>query len=556
MNIKTRITRTLSLFITAAFLIFSIITTVAVFRQTDKNIGILSAQLFASKANEVSDWLNTNVNQLEIIEQANEIQDFNIDEIRLLVDRLNLTVGLSYGNSWGTFAIGDESGIGYVSKDQYIDISNRDYFKEGKTTDKQYILSIPVVSKTDSADIALIHYPLKKDGNYFGFINAAINLDRLTDICESISFYQGTSFIVDSEGNLYTKTDNIDSNDIDITVSVFKEHKTSQRYKDYTYFCTRINNTDSWYLCTKVNNTILYASLINLLTVLFIVFVILMIVCLFESFRISKTIAKPITDLNEVIIDASSSLEVVARESSIKEINSLSDSFNSLITQIKELIQNKEKDARALRLSEIKILQSQINPHFLYNTLDTLNWKAVKYHDEDMENLITSLCDFYRISLSDGNEFITIEQELHHVRSYINIQNIRFKDVFTYNIECPEALLSYYSLKVILQPLVENAITHGLRPKGQDGMLNIKIEENGNDIVAYVKDNGIGMDENTLNDVLEGLDNINLHKYGLYNVNQRIRLTYGESYGLNIKSEPGKGTCVKAVFPKLREGDI
>ena len=214
MNIKNKITRTVSLFIVVSFIIFALVTGVTVFRQINKSSQILSSQLFSAKANEVSDWINTNVNQLEIIEQANEIQDFNIEEIKLFVDNLNLTVGLSYGNQWGTFAIGDESGIGYVSKHQYIDISNRDYFIEGKTTDKKYILSIPVVSKTDSAKIALIHYPLRKDGNYYGFINAAINLDKLTDICNSISFYEGTSFIIDENGNLYTKNNKIDENDI------------------------------------------------------------------------------------------------------------------------------------------------------------------------------------------------------------------------------------------------------------------------------------------------------------------------------------------------------
>ena len=556
MNIKNKITRTVSLFIVVSFIIFALVTGVTVFRQINKSSQILSSQLFSAKANEVSDWINTNVNQLEIIEQANEIQDFNIEEIKLFVDNLNLTVGLSYGNQWGTFAIGDESGIGYVSKHQYIDISNRDYFIEGKTTDKKYILSIPVVSKTDSAKIALIHYPLRKDGNYYGFINAAINLDKLTDICNSISFYEGTSFIIDENGNLYTKNNKIDENDIEISVNTFTSHKTSAHFQDNTYFCTRINNTDNWYLCTRVDNVILYASLINLMYILILVFAVLMIICLMLSIWVSDTIAKPISDLNGVIEKASSSLEVVAQKSSISEINSLSDSFNRLFKQTKDLIQTKEEDARLLRLSEIKILQSQINPHFLYNTLDALNWKAVKYKDEDMENLISSLCDFYRISLSDGNEFITIKEELHHVLSYINIQSIRFKNLFNYKIDCPDELMNYYSLKVILQPLVENAITHGLRPKGQNGLLSISILEEDKDIVIYIEDNGVGMDESTLNEVLSGLNNIDLHKYGLYNVNQRIRLTYGEEYGLSITSKKSEGTTVKVTFPKVKEEDI
>lgn len=553
MNIKTKIAKTYSLYIIISFLLISTFTIFTVFNETNKTNSTLSSQLFNSKANEVSDWLLTNVNQIEIIEQASEIQNFDLEQIKLFVDNLNLTVGLSYGNQWGTFAIGDESGIGYVSKHEYIDISSRSYFQEGKLTNKQYILSIPVISKTDQADIALIHYPLRKDGIYFGFINAAINLEKLTDICESISFYDGTSFIIDDSGNLYTKTKNIDEKDIETTLSLASTNKTSLSQRKNTYFCTKINNTDNWYLCTKVSNSVLYASLTRLIIILFIIFIILMIVSLIESIYISKSISKPIVELNSVMQNASNNLEAVAPQSSISEINSLANSFNSLINKIKELLKNKDEDNKALRLSEIKILQSQINPHFLYNTLDALNWKAIKHHDEDMENLISSLCDFYRISLSNGNEFITIEEELHHVISYLNIQNIRFKGLFEYQINCPEELKSYYSLKIIMQPIVENAIVHGLRPKGKDGKLLIDISDTEDTICISIKDNGIGMPKDKLEEILAGLNNIDLHKYGLYNVNQRICLTYGERYGLKINSVENEGTIVLMSFPKMKK---
>ena len=170
-----------------------------------------------------------------------------------------------------------------------------------------------------------------------------------------------------------------------------------------------------------------------------------------------------------------------------------------------------------------------------------------------MENLISSLCDFYRIRLSNGNEFITIEEELHHVISYLNIQNIRFKGLFKYQINCPEELKSYYSLKIIMQPIVENAIVHGLRPKGKDGKLLIDISDTEDTICISIKDNGIGMPKDKLEEILAGLNNIDLHKYGLYNVNQRICLTYGERYGLKINSVENEGTVVLMSFPKMKK---
>ena len=345
------------------------------------------------------------------------------------------------------------------------------------------------------------------------------------------------------EGNKYEDNIEIWEHDVQIVTSLLRETIFQYIYYEVKDIQEARTEYQNFFMVMIRFSIIAFAAILILIVLL--------------SYYIPLSITRPIRKLSEVTDQvAKGDLTVRSDIRTGAEVGMLSDSLNTMIDKINELLEQVKKEQIRLRKAEFELLQSQINPHFLYNTLDTLNWKAVKYKDEDMENLISSLCDFYRISLSDGNEFITIEQELHHVQSYINIQSIRFKNLFRYTIDCPDELMNYYSLKVILQPLVENAITHGLRPKGQGGLLNISIIEQGKDVVVYVNDNGVGMDESTLSEVLSGLNNIDLHKYGLYNVNQRIRLTYGEGYGINIESEPGKGTCVKVVFPKFREGDI
>ncbi len=169
-----------------------------------------------------------------------------------------------------------------------------------------------------------------------------------------------------------------------------------------------------------------------------------------------------------------------------------------------------------------------------------------------MTTLIRSLCDFYRISLSNGDDFIPIKDEIKHVECYLKIQSIRFKNQFTYDLEVEPHLLSMYCLKILLQPLIENAITHGLRPLDYPGEIHIRIFTQENNIIMAVEDNGVGMSEQMLNEVKNGLSNQALHKYGLYNINQRIRLTYGETYGIHIQSQLNSGTKVTVTIPQIK----
>ena len=515
----------------------------------------LSTQLFSSKSNEISSWLNSRISEIQIISESSCVKEMKEDEVIEYVDHLNQTIGTQYGNPWGTFAIGLTDGIGYVGLNKTIDISNRPYFIEGLSTSEEYLFSNPVLSKTDNSVITILHYPLRNEQGYYGFINAAINLHHLTDIVSNIDFYEGESFIMDTSSNLYTKVQTIsaqDTENIMNNVMLHLDTTSSFSLDKYTYYYTKIPANENWYLCTKVetaNLTKETSSFILMLTSLLVLFTLItIVVCIY----LSRSITKPISNLNETMQKASSNLQIVADQSDIEEINSLSYSFNQLIQKIDNLLKKIKEDAKLQRQSEIKVLQAQINPHFLYNTLDALNWKALQHQDTEMTTLIRSLCDFYRISLSNGDDFIPIKDEIKHVECYLKIQSIRFKNQFTYDLEVEPHLLSMYCLKILLQPLIENAITHGLRPLDYPGEIHIRIFTQENSISMAVEDNGVGMSDQMLDEVKNGLSNQALHKYGLYNINQRIRLTYGETYGIHIQSQLNSGTKVTVTIPQIK----
>lgn len=187
------------------------------------------------------------------------------------------------------------------------------------------------------------------------------------------------------------------------------------------------------------------------------------------------------------------------------EIGELTLTFNRMITRIDDLAADKYQLGLDVKNMELKALQAQINPHFLYNTLDMANWLAMKYNAEDIRVLISSLSDFYKLSLSNGEDFISVRNEIEHVSAYVRIQNMRFRDKIDLRVDVPEELMDYRTLKLLLQPLVENAILHGIMEKDtQTGTIGIRGKMDGDTIELIVEDDGIGIEDGTLRGILDG----------------------------------------------------
>ncbi len=526
-------------------------------KQNNKRcIDNLSTQLFTAIANEADLWLANKIHDIRIIAQEDCVKEMDIAKIRTYVDSINQTIGQEYGNSWGTFAIGDSSGIGWVKEDMYIDISERSYFHDSAELEQELILVPPVSSKTDGSLISIIHYPLINETGYYGFINAAINLDALTALMEKIDFYDGVSWIMNSEHINYTKS-TIPA-DFQLDKIHLSENANQLSYGPYTLFYQKINSVNDLYLCTLIKTNSLSADTYRLLTNLLMLWGLIIIIAVILSFFLARSIAKPIDEFALQLKKQNGALSLISERSKISEVVNLKRSFNGLIKEIKKLQDKTINDEKEKRHYEFKVLQSQINPHFLYNTLDAIHWKAFEHDDEEMIQIIDSLSNFYRLSLSNGAEFITIDDEIKHINYYLDIQKIRFKDLFTWSIDIEPQLNDHHVIKLLLQPIVENALIHGIKPKLVPGHIMIKGYMENDDIIFNIIDDGVGMDQEELSYVCKSLEETKTKKdsFGLFNIHQRLKITYGHGYGIKIESIKGAGTKVILRLKTRREDHV
>ena len=288
------------------------------------------------------------------------------------------------------------------------------------------------------------------------------------------------------------------------------------------------------------------------LFIVFIIALILFILALINSY-ISSRITNPIKELEKSVgILEEGNLDVPVYAGGSYEIQHLGKSIGDMAAQIRLLMKDIVTEHEAKRKQEFDTLQSQINPHFLYNTLDIIVWMIENEQKAEAVKAVTALARFFRISLSKGKSIITVRDELEHVRNYLMIQHMRFKNKFTYEIQAEDGVLELASLKLMLQPLVENAIYHGMEFMDGDGEILLKVWKEEGDLYFSVIDNGLGMTEEQVGNLFTGASHVDSKRgsgIGVKNVNERIKLYFGEKYGLSIESEPDEGTTVKIHLP-------
>ena len=245
----------------------------------------------------------------------------------------------------------------------------------------------------------------------------------------------------------------------------------------------------------------------------------------------------------------------------VAELQTLSDSFGHMVGMVQGLMAQIKAEELSLRKTELKALQAQINPHFLYNTLDSIQWMCEQGKNEDAVRMISALARLFRISISRGHELIPIRDELRHAESYLVIQSYRYRDRFAYSFEADEALLGYLCNKITIQPLIENAIYHGIGNMPDDGVITVRVRRDPDaadadtaDILIEVEDNGVGMTEAQCAAILrkERSDSSGI---GIKNVNDRLKIFFGERYGITIRSELDAGTCVTVRLPRVEKED-
>jgi two-component system sensor histidine kinase YesM len=235
------------------------------------------------------------------------------------------------------------------------------------------------------------------------------------------------------------------------------------------------------------------------------------------------------------------------------EVGEVASSYNEMINELNLHIENIKEKEKQKALVEFRALQAQINPHFIANTLNSVAWMARMQKAENIENVVTSLNQLLNASMGKGNDIISIGEELQNLKSYISIQNIKYLKSLDVNFDMDEDIMECKLLRFLMQPLVENAIIHGLAPKQGQGSIYIKGYRDHNDIVLMVTDNGVGMNEDEIKELLIGKQESkdSFSGIGLKNVNERIKLTYGNDYGLLIKSQKGMFTTIELKLPVI-----
>lgn len=343
--------------------------------------------------------------------------------------------------------------------------------------------------------------------------------------------------------------------------------------KDYLIVTARMEATP-WRILYLQSEEQSFSLLGTLRVVFFLVTLAIIALLLFALTRIVDTVTQPLGKLCDQIRASENQHKLLDFPYPYQdEIGVLAASYNSMAEHIQQLLEEQAHNIRRLeeektradeeqalkRRAELRALQAQINPHFLYNTLDSIRWKAEMAGATDISRMTTALATLFRIGLSRGAEIITVEQELRHVESYLQIQKMRYSDRMSYTLDIPREVLPLYTVKLILQPLVENAIYHGIKESTHSGTVTITGGREGDTLVLRVSDNGMGIPPERLKMLQRDLErgiSVSREGYGIFNVNERIRLHFGSRYGLTLNSRWGEGTVATVHLPCIPLSEV
>ena len=322
------------------------------------------------------------------------------------------------------------------------------------------------------------------------------------------------------------------------------------------YCITSVENSDWRVVGVSFVDELVNRNVSEMIRLSLLLAVVLLGAALFTSWLLSSLLGRPLRGLASAMERFEADADHFTHRSvgGTREVQELSNSFGHMVLRIQQLMSTVRQEEVNLRKTELKALQAQINPHFLYNTLDSIAWMCEQGRNTDAVKMVHALARLFRISISKGHELIPIAKEIEHAESYLQIQKYRYKNQFTYEFDVDPACLDYYCNKITLQPIIENAINHGLDLMVEEGCIWVQVLQDGEDILFRVRDNGVGMSQEQLQAIFQR-DPKDRTGIGIKNVNDRLKIYFGKQYGLRITSELDVGTCVEIRMPKIREGD-
>jgi two-component system sensor histidine kinase YesM len=402
----------------------------------------------------------------------------------------------------------------------------------------------------------------KTYGNGFmGVITFSFDISELKHQIQSAELTPSTRiFLTDSSGIiLYSNNyEDLQTNfskyiSFDLYKGYSKQKSFNTEYQNQKYI-TSVNNLKyGWNLIAMIPTNDIAERMSIMKNLIFIETLISIILGISLSLVFSKNITEPIIKLALIMksVNSKEYFDVFVETRSNDEVGMLYDSFNMMMKRINTLVEEVFKRSKLQKEAEFKALQAQINPHFLYNTLDSVSWLALCEGNSSIVTIVSSLAEIMRFNIKDPEDLVTIKEEINHVKNYISIQSIRYDNNFDIEYNFVPEILNKKSPKMILQPLIENAIIHGIEKVAERGLIHVTGTICGNNIVISVTDNGFGANVNELNDYLDGKYYIlpNSDGFGIKNVNERIKMYFGEKYGLRYQSGEVRGVIAILTIP-------
>lgn len=501
--------------------------------------------LIESKSNEISYWLNMRISEMKQLAGEIKEDDITKDNIEEYIMKLK-EYQESNSENYESFGLVTTHGLKYLTSGEVIEVGNREYFKKISEGSEEFIVSDPIISKANNKKIILIVMKLQNDsGQIKGYLSGAVSIDYLQQVVDGANIY-----------NFPLKLYNRDTREI--LVSTIATDIEYEGEKKFTHFEAPIKDSLNWEIMMLVPNSFISRKLDVTGYIILSFGILILLTTIYILNKYVKSIVRPIENLKvQMSLVENGKLNPMEPDTKSKELNSLGNSYNAMIHNIETLINKLEYEERLKKEAEYKALYSQIKPHFLYNTLETIQAMAIEKDDEDVETAIGDLATLFRIGLSSDKTFINIEDELKHLESYVNIQLLRYKSKFTYTIDEGEIKRGSKFMKFTLQPLVENAIYHGIKLMEKPGFISVKIDISEDRYVIKVINSCDNVDTKKINQVNYLLESRFEEEnggdgYGLYNVNQRLKLNFGKEYGVKLVTGENQVTAI-VTHPILKE---
>ncbi|WP_019230437.1 sensor histidine kinase [Sedimentibacter sp. B4] len=505
-------------------LILSIISVVSIYTikmKIQPDIKYLTENSLNSKVREIDLWLNYNIESMQQL--ASSLKNTEFSDIRKteIIEKLNEYKNNSQADydSLGFITLNGEK---FVTDGSHFNVQSREYYKKINESNLDTIVSKNIVSMSDGKNIVLIIASVYNENKEkIGYISAALTEDYIKDIVSraggNVDF---NSYIINNDNEIVIGKPKEDENNIKLIKS-------------------DITSNSEWHLIMEIPTSFIDSKIIFTIMLILFCCTILLLVSAFAVNKYAKIISIPVTKLKNAMADVENGVfEHIIPDENISEFNSLGKSYNQMTDDIAKLMKEIRIQERLKNEADNKALFSQIKPHFLYNTLETIQAMAYDNDDEQVENAISNLATLFRIGLSDDRCIITLGEEVQHLKSYINIQVLRYGNMFDYKINCHNIDTNIPFMKFTLQPIVENAIYHGIKQMSSKGFISVDMKCIDGMIAIYVTNTCDSVNLERFNMVNLKLNNSfipdNTDGYGLFNVNTRLKMNFGEKYGINL----------------------